>query len=1729
MSGPIFNRTTENWYITAQRLSTATQGIGTNLTINANNNIIMRTDNVIIGRNAGFTNQGTSAIAIGLNAGATNQGTNAIAIGSFAGQGTQGTFSVAIGYQAGQATQSQQAIAIGYQAGQTFQGTNAISIGFKAGQGTQGTFAIAIGFQAGSTNQSQQAIAIGYLAGSTNQGTNAVAIGTNSAIIGQGRNAIAIGGGTIHGAGFSNQGTSAIAFGGSAGQTFQGQNAIAIGQSAGAASQGTNAIAIGFGAGGTLQRTEAIAIGANAGSDQQGRLSIALGYQAGQTNQAQNSIVINATGGALNAQSQSAFYAAPIRQASAANALYYDPSSSEIVYNNFTVGVTEIANFSNYAQTVKQQSIPYLTNQQITTSNITPKLDNWIDNAQVYTFGPTAQARFVATGTNAATPTATIFYSADGITWIASPTTLFNGAGGVVNEVTYNGTVWVAVGTNASTSPTTTIAYSYDGISWTAASGTTFGTTTGAQGRGVAWGGNKFVAVGTSGGTAPSTTSVYSYDGINWIATATNGTGTGMWSTATYSGSGWGVAYNRTRWIAVGGDGNTTLAAFTNCKCIYYSEDGITWTNATSGSPFFTQSGTGAIARAVAWNGIKWIAVGTDSTSIVGGQAATRSAFSSLDGITWTVINQNIFGSNLNANLGGWCIAWNGVRWVTGGTFAFTSGSMFYSTDGNTWTACTGNTFNVNSAGFCRGICWNGYIWIANGVSGNSSSLLRTMSYSYDGIIWTATPINVFGFSDNVSSGYGIAYNSVRTNMVTFPRNIIVGGGSYLGTTTLAVSSSSAISGTTMTVTTYTSGSFQIGQIIIGGTTAANTYIIAYGTGTGTTGTYIVSISQTVAAAALSGVPNSVAYSTASSIAVTTGILTVGGTVAGALYKVGQLLTGTGVPANTYITGYGTGTGGAGTYTTNIITAVASTAITGLYATSLAYSTDSGFSWSACGGTYATPGTSTASTITVTTGVLTVGGTVTGLFQIGQLLTGTGVPANTYITGLLTGSGGTGTYSTNTTTAVASTSINGSTSTNSTTYGIATNGYMWLASTQNSATASFVFSTLSYSFDGINWSVVPNFATNIMGNGISAQVRGIAWSPVLNIWVAVGTGSATPAAGSYQLAYSYDGLNWVGVPSVIFGSGANSSVGNCVAWGKDKFVAGGGNSVAAGNRVYYSYDGKTWIVGTPIFATSYSAVAYNGTMWVATGNNANSFNTGLGYSYDGITWALNPTATIFSLATNIGAIAWSPALNIWVAGSGDTTNTLYYSYNGINWTGCTGSLSGGTTCQTLCWTGNKFIGGWSVMGPTQFYTSSDGINWVATGPVMFTSNFSLAWSSNQPNSGQQLVNVAIQQPTLAFGSGTNSIAYSYDGINWTGLGTGAFTSAGTAYGGCWNGKLWVAGGANGSGAAVMVYSYDGINWTTITQSVITTIVYNIAWNGTVFVAVGQSTISPIAYSYNGINWIASATPAATLGFTRAYCVGWGQNYFVVGAGGAGTTNNYAYSTDGINWTGGIITGTTAGVEFRGVICGQSLWVIVGTTGISPRGYWAINPTSTWTAGTGFAGGAVSRLNSISFGIYPVSSIAAGTTYGTIFCVGGLTASSSSSGYVYSTNGKTWTTSASGNTAFNNQQLNSLTWNGKRFIGIAGTTATNTRIAYSYDAQTWYTTGITPTSSQLFTTAGYGVASSAWPTLGSVYVDNALALSSTSGVNTINKLDIYSDTYFNNGYNNAEFTVKSTQL
>jgi len=66
-------------------------------------------------------------------------------------------------------------------------------------------------------------------------------------------------------------------------------------------------------------------------------------------------------------------------------------------------------------------------------------------------------------------------------------------------------------------------------------------------------------------------------------------------------------------------------------------------------------------------------------------------------------------------------------------------------------------------------------------------------------------------------------------------------------------------------------------------------------------------------------------------------------------------------------------------------------------------------------------GNSTASSISGTT--LTVGGTVTGTFAVGQYLVASGITAGTYITALGTGTGGAGTYTVNSSQTIASTTI----------------------------------------------------------------------------------------------------------------------------------------------------------------------------------------------------------------------------------------------------------------------------------------------------------------------------------------------------------------------------------------------------------------------------------------------------------------------------------------------------------------------------------------------------------------------------------------------------------------------------------------------------------------------------------------------------------------------------------
>jgi hypothetical protein len=185
----------------------------------------------------------------------------------------------------------------------------------------------------------------------------------------------------------------------------------------------------------------------------------------------------------------------------------------------------------------------------------------------------------------------------------------------------------------------------------------------------------------------------------------------------------------------------------------------------------------------------------------------------------------------------------------------------------------------------------------------------------------------------NTSTGQvGIVDNGV---------NVYIVDDSYRYTWFISAPSSAiftgSISTTTLTVTSVQSGTIAVGQAIFGQGMAQNTVITALGTGSGGVGTYTVSDSQTVTSTTI----NSVAAPAIVTGAISGTTLTVSAVTSGTL-KIGQTIEGTGVTDGTIITAFGTGSGGAGTYTVSASQTVSSTTIYALNWTVLP-STDGAF------------------------------------------------------------------------------------------------------------------------------------------------------------------------------------------------------------------------------------------------------------------------------------------------------------------------------------------------------------------------------------------------------------------------------------------------------------------------------------------------------------------------------------------------------------------------------------------------------------------------------------------------------------------------------------------------------------------------------------------------------------------------------------------------------------------
>ena len=158
----------------------------------------------------------------------------------------------------------------------------------------------------------------------------------------------------------------------------------------------------------------------------------------------------------------------------------------------------------------------------------------------------------------------------------------------------------------------------------------------------------------------------------------------------------------------------------------------------------------------------------------------------------------------------------------------------------------------------------------ANSVTGSIAGNILTVTAASGAIVSVGQTI----------SGTGVTAGTIITGLGTGTG----GTGTYTVSVSQTVSSTAIALGTgVLTVGGTVGGTWAIGQTVTGGTAVAGTQIIGLRTGSGGSGTYLVSISQTVASAALasSATPVAVAYdATSGGITITSGVAGTASTIA---------------------------------------------------------------------------------------------------------------------------------------------------------------------------------------------------------------------------------------------------------------------------------------------------------------------------------------------------------------------------------------------------------------------------------------------------------------------------------------------------------------------------------------------------------------------------------------------------------------------------------------------------------------------------------------------------------------------------------------------------------------------------------------------------------------------------------------------------------------------------------
>ena len=310
------------------------------------------------------------------------------------------------------------------------------------------------------------------------------------------------------------------------------------------------------------------------------------------------------------------------------------------------------------------------------------------------------------------------------------------------------------------------------------------------------------------------------------------------------------------------------------------------------------------------------------------------------------------------------------------------------------------------------------------------------------------------------------------------------------------------------------------------------------------------------------------------------------------------------------------------------------------------------------------------------------------------------------------------------------------------------------------------YSPIVFSTDLIKW------YNSDSDSKIFDYVTGIAYSPELKIYMAVGSGGTTTFSG--YIAYSTNGEFWTYINYTYFSSCAG------VYWSNrfQQFIIVGTTTTSLGYpTIAYSVDGKN-ILSSNYTATNCYCVCSSNSLYIAG-------TTGLTYmnllsSTDGINWVNIPSneSDISVNLLSVNGVTWSQKLNLFVAvgtakaSQGNNTGyrtSIIYSDDGLNWNaGYFQTDIYFTQGNGITW--NPFLElfvavGDGNTGGASIATSADGMVWNGISIDNFTGNN--VYSSNDT--------------FIALGSGSVGMLYSTDGTIWNSF---SINYLSTGYGGC---------------------------------------------------------------------------------------------------------------------------------------------------------------------------------------------------------------------------------------------------------------------------------------------------------------------------------------------------------